>query len=136
MTEPDKGMIGGLANVLKSLSIWNVLTLLLLCLILVPIWVIYRAVSDEKLMDRLLSQYEEITETSVGCILRHVRVRGGPDQWAIASGFAYQGGDRWYLSVITNSTNQPTQQEVAAYCESLKLITDSILAGRFNGSQQ
>ena len=104
--------------------------LALLVAIAVPVYVIWRALGDEKIMDRLLSTYEEI-DSQAGCALRHVKARGGPDLWGISSGFAFQGRDRWYVNVLLD--HRPSEEEVASYCESLKLIADRMLADRDGG---
>jgi hypothetical protein len=81
--------------------------------------------NDEKLMNRFMSEYEEFSNQQSGCVMRHVKQRGGPDQWGVSSGFAFQGADRWFVSVVLQ--HEPTLEEVASYCESLKLIADRML---------
>lgn len=130
MTEaPEPGKFERAASIVKGLSLGNVLVIALLAVIAVPVYVIYKALGDDKLLDRLMSTYEETYSQNVGCTLRHVQRRGGPDQWAVSSGFAYQGADRWTVSVWTD--HEPNGEEVNSYCEALKLIADRmVLHGR------
>jgi hypothetical protein len=123
---PDQGRVVGVLNAAKGLTLANVLILALLAAIAVPIYVIYRALGDEKIMDRLMSTYEEIDDHTSGCAIRHVQERGGPDLWGVSSGFAFQGRDRWYVNVIID--HSPSEEEIISYCESLKLIGDKMLA--------
>jgi hypothetical protein len=126
---PDPvGRIGGLVTVVKGLTFTNVLVIAMLVLILVPVYLIYQAVHDDRLLDRILSTYEEFGGGhNIPCAMRHVQKRGGPDQWAIASGFAFQGEARWFTMVVLD--REPQVEELASYCETLKLIADSIRGG-------
>jgi hypothetical protein len=107
-----------------------VLIIALLVIIGVPVYVIWKALDDDKLLDRFMSTYEETASQISGCVLRHVQQRGGPDMWGISSGFAFQGTDRWAVSVIL--THEPDAGEIESYCEALKLIADRMLQ-RGNG---
>lgn len=118
-------------GLVKGLSLSNVLIIALLAVIAVPVYIIYKAIGDDKLLDRFLSTYEEVSSQGVGCTMRHLQQRGGPDQWAISSGFAYQGADRWVVGVWMN--HQPRDEEVISYCESLKLIADRLVVPHRNG---
>jgi len=127
MTEPpppDEGRVVGWIKAAQGLTLGNLLILAGLATITVPVYVIYRALGDEALLDRLMSTYEVI-DTKQGCLVRHVQERGGPDLWGVSSGFAFQGRDRWYVNVLLEHT--PSDDEVAAYCASLKLIADRML---------
>jgi hypothetical protein len=121
---PEPGRLERAAHVVKGLSLSNVAIIALLAVIAVPVYVIYRALGDEKIMDRLMSTYEEVGSKS-GCTLRHVQARGGPDLWGVSSGFAYQGADRWFVNVLLD--HRPDDEEIASYCASLKLIADTML---------
>jgi hypothetical protein len=118
-------------NAVKGLSIVNVLVIAMLAIVAVPIYVIYRALDDEKLLDRLLSTYEETSSQMTGCTLRHVQERGGPDLWGISSGFAFAGAERWFISVVLS--HEPSNDEIVSFCESLKLIVDGMYK---NGESQ
>ena len=127
---PPEGKYLGWLNAVKGLTISNVLVIALLAIVAVPIYVIYKALSDEKIMDRFMSTYEESANQQSGCTLRHVQERGGPDIWGISSGFAFQGDGRWFVSVALS--HDPSIDEIASFCESLKLIADRMLQ-RGNG---
>ena len=122
---PQDGKLLGWMTAVKGLTISNVLVIALLMVIAVPVYIVYRALNDEKIMDRLMSTYEEVGNQQSGCAVRHVKERGGPDLWGVSSGFAFQGADRWYVNVILS--HAPTTEEVYSYCESLKLIADRML---------
>lgn len=124
---PPDGKYLGWLNAVKGLTLANVLVIALLAVIAVPVYVIWKAVGDDRLLDRLMSTYEVLDSQQVGCVLRHVQERGGPDTWGISSGFAFQGGDRWYVTVAL--THEPSGEELVSYCQSLKLITDRLLYG-------
>ena len=120
---PTEGKAAALLNAAKGLSLSNVLVIFLLAVIAAPLYLLYKALSDEKILDRLMSTYEDLGSRD-GCTLRHVQERGGPDLWSISSGFAFQGGERWHVAVILD--HEPGD-EMEAFCVSLKLIADAML---------
>ena len=122
--EPPTGRLATAAAVVKGLSLNNVLIIALLAVIAVPVYVIYRALNDDAVMDRLMSSYQVIHNAS-GCVLRTVKERGGPQAWSISTGFAFHGTDRWQISVIVDQL--PTEEQLVAHCETLKLIADNVL---------
>jgi hypothetical protein len=128
---PNDGRVLSWLNAVKGLTFTNLLVLAGLAIVAVPVYVIYRALDDEKLLDRLLSTYEETSSQMAGCTLRHVQERGGPELWGISSGFAFQGAQRWFISVVLS--HEPSNDEIVSFCESLKLITDGMYR---NGEQQ
>jgi hypothetical protein len=123
---PQDGKWLGWLTAIKGLTISNVLVIAALAVVAVPVYVIWRALGDEKLLDRFLSTYEEESNQQSGCTLRHVQQRGGPDLWSVASGFAFSGSDRWFVSVVL--PHSPSAEEINSYCESLKLIADRMLS--------
>jgi len=132
---PPEGRIETAVNVVKGLTLGNLLVIFLILLMGIPTYVIWRALDDDKLMDRFTSTYEQWDSQQAGCVLRHFQERGGPDNWAVSSGFALQGSDRWFVSVLLSRPLTP--EEIVSYCESLKLIADKMLdrgADRGNGS--
>lgn len=130
--QPTNGKALRLLDWARSLTVWQVLTIALLACVLVPVFVIYKAVSgNEALLNRLLSTYEEHADQS-GCLVRHVKERGGPDLWSVSTAFAVSGVDRWFLSVITS--HQPTTEEIVSYCESAKILADQVMDRGDHGS--
>jgi len=121
---PPEGMVQGLIRAAQGLTLSNVLVIALLAIIAVPVYVVYRALSDDKLLDRLMSTYEVIGSQQ-GCAVRHVQERGGPDLWGVSSGFAFQGAERWYVNVMLD--HMPTADEIDSHCLALKLIADRML---------
>lgn len=120
---PAEGRFAGAANVIKGLTLSNVLVIFLLLAMAGPAYVLWKAVNDKQLMDRFLSSYREIA-SDTGCTIRVVAERGGPEHWSVSTGFAMQGSDRWTVGVILD--HEPGDL-VASYCETLKLIVDSML---------
>jgi hypothetical protein len=106
------------------MTLAQVAILALLIMLLIPVYVIWKALSDEALLDRFLSSYREVPSDS-GCTIRVVAERGGPELWSISSQFAAQGNDRWTVGVIL--TKQPSTEEITSFCASLKLIADRML---------
>ena len=126
MSEPQaEGRWLSWLNAVKGLTVTNVLVIAMLAMVAVPVYVIYRALEDEKLLDRFLSTYEEMSSQHFGCTIRHIQERGGPEQWALSSAFAAQGQDRWVVAVIT--IRQPDDNDVVSHCETLRLIIDQML---------
>ena len=123
---PDGGKVANLLNAVKGLTISNVLVIALLVVIAVPVYVVYKALGDDKLLDRLMSTYEELDSQQTGCALRHLQERGGPEVWGVSSGFAFAGSDRWFVNVVLS--HEPSREELVSYCESLKLIADTMLS--------
>jgi hypothetical protein len=121
---PQDGKFLGWLTAIKGLTISNVLVIALLAIVAVPVYVIYKALSDEKLLDRFMSTYEELGDQQSGCTVRHVQARGGPGLWGVSTGFAFQGEARWFVNVVLD--HEPDREEIVSYCEALKLIADSL----------
>jgi hypothetical protein len=121
---PQDGRVLGLIKAAQGLTFTNLLVLAGLAGIAIPVYVVYRALGDDALLDRLMSTYEVI-DSYEGCLVRHVQERGGPDLWGVSSGFAFQGEARYYVNVIVETL--PTDDEVASYCAVLKLIADRLV---------
>ena len=67
------------------------------------------------------SRYEEFTNKT-SCVLRVASLRGGGDTWAISTGFAVQGNDRYNVTVILG--HKPDDAELMSYCATLNEIVD------------
>ena len=110
------------ANVLKGLTLRNVAILALILALAIPVWVIWKALSDPKLLDRFLSSYR-VVRTEGGCTMRVVAERGGPEQWSISTGFAAGGNERWTVGVILE--REPSEEQIVSHCATLQLIVDT-----------
>jgi hypothetical protein len=124
VSDQPPGRLAAAAGIVKGLTLGNVLVIALLVVIAIPAYLAYKMLNDPAVMDRLMSSYKELPNGS-GCILREVKERGGPDQWAISTGFAFRGADRWYVAV--GLTHAPSEQELTSHCEALKRITDTLV---------
>jgi hypothetical protein len=100
----------------------NVLVIILLVIVAAPVWVLWKVINDEKLLDRFMSHYAEYPSQTTSCIVRQIKVRGGPEAFGLSTGFASLGQDRYFLSVVTNHVFTP--QEEQSYCETLNLLVD------------
>jgi hypothetical protein len=120
---PPEGRFAHAAHAVRSLTLSNVLVIFLLLAMLVPVYVIYRALSDEALLDRFMSSYRVI-RTEGDCTIRVVAERGAPEQWAIGTGFAFAGSEQWTVSVVLDS--EPSENEVASHCATLLLIVEKM----------
>lgn len=109
-------------NLLKGLSFGNVLVIFILVMTATAIYIVYRFLNDEALMDKFLSHYEEISAESIPCTLRIGGVRKGSTMYSITTGFAYEGNDRWIVGVHRNS--EIKDNEFLKYCEMLQAIVE------------
>jgi hypothetical protein len=116
------GMISGIADIVKSLNLTNVLIIALLVLIAVPTYILWRFLNDASLLNKFTSFYEERSSDKVGCTLRVASQRGSEPIYSISTGFAFQGSDRYTVGVIL--THQPDDGQLVSYCETLNLIVD------------
>ena len=121
---PDRvGQIGGLVNIIKGISLTNVLIIALLIAIAIPTFILYRFMTDSSLLNKFTSFYEELGLDKVACTLRIASQRGADPIYSIGTGFAYQGSDR-YLDGRPAHPQAPTTASWPAYCETLNLIVD------------
>jgi hypothetical protein len=112
----------GWLTAVKGLTLTNAAVIILLVVGLGPAYLIYKIVNDEKLMDRVMSEYQEVSSEMTPCALRMVHARGAPETWYMSTGFAYQGSDRWMVAVAMD--HKPNHEEIASYCATLGLIVD------------
>lgn len=117
-----QGTVAGLISAVKGLTFANALVVVILVAAGIPAYVLYRVINDTALLDRFLGDYREISAQNVGCTIRMAKVRGGAEMWAVTTGFAYQGADRWVVGVVLDK--EPRQDLMESYCEALKLIVD------------
>jgi hypothetical protein len=121
---PDGGRITSLISAVKGLTFANVAIIGLLAIIAVPVYIVYRAFNDEELLDRFFSNYREYSSQNVGCTLRSAQFRGSGEVWAISTGIAFQGADRYLIAVTLD--HHPSDEEVNSYCETIKTIADKL----------
>jgi hypothetical protein len=114
--------VGGMIKIIKGMTLTNVLIIALLVTIAIPTYILYRFVNDASLLNKFTSFYEEISTDKSPCTLRVASQRGAEPFFAVSTGFAYQGSDRWTISVLLG--HRPDDGEVASYCETLNLIVD------------
>ena len=69
---PPDGRVAGWITAAKGLTISNVLVLAALAAVAIPVYVVYKALGDDKLLDRLMSTYEELDGGTTGCAVRHL----------------------------------------------------------------
>jgi hypothetical protein len=115
-------MPNGWLNALKNLTVTNALVALMIAFALTPLYVIYRALNDDELLGRMLSEYAEVDSAGTNCLVRKLKQRGGPTFWGVSTAFAVQGNDRWLVSAQLIS--QPRPEDIQAYCTTLRLLVD------------
>ena len=120
---PPQGRFAAAAHAVRTLTLQNVLVVFLLLSMAVPVYIVYRALSDDELLDRFLSSYR-VVGVEGGCTIRMVAERGGPEQWSIATGFAAAGSERWNVSVVLEQ--EPSREQIASHCATLMLIVDRL----------
>jgi len=121
---PNEGRLAAAATVVKGLSWANLLTIAALVVIAIPSYFIWKTLNDPVLLDRMLSSYKEESSQQTGCTLRTAKQRGGVETWAVSTGWAFHGGDRYYIAVAMNRA--PAENELAAYCATLKLLAEKL----------
>lgn len=112
----------GWLSAMKGLTLTNALVIVLLVTVAIPAYFVYRALNDETLLDRFLSRYREIPSPNTNCLIRELRPFGGQGSWAVSTGFAYRGTDRWQIGVVMN--REPTTEQQESYCATLNLLVD------------
>ena len=117
------GAISSLLSAVRGLTFTNALVIVILVAAAIPAYLLFKVVNDQALLDRVMSNYEEVDlPHSSSCTLRAAGVRGQPLTWYISSGFAYHGDDRWSLGVAV--PRKPTMEQMQSYCETILLVVD------------
>ena len=120
---PDRvGQIGGLVQIVQSLTLTHVLIIALLIAIAIPTYIAWRFMNDASMLNKFTSFYEEISSDKSPCTLRIASMRGTDPIYSVTTGFAFQGSDRWNVGVILS--HRPDDGEINSYCETLNLIVD------------
>lgn len=126
MTVPDPNATSGKVStwvaLIKGLTISNAIVIILLAFVVLPGYVLYRTMNDEKLLDRFMSNYSEESSQLSGCTQRMGQERGGTTHYSVSTGFAYQGSDRWVVSVWMD--HDLSVEQIEAYCNALKGLVD------------
>lgn len=117
------GIVGELAHILKTLSLTNVLILGLVIAILAPTYILWTALHDETVLGKFFSRFEEVAGDKSPCTLRIFSLRGAPPSFAITTGFAFQGADRYIVGVILDEP-RPDDSVIDSYCATLNMIVD------------
>jgi hypothetical protein len=115
-------MIGGIAKIIQSMTLTNVLILALIIIVLAPTFVLWRFMNDSSLLNKWTSFYEEVSSDKTPCTLRIASQRGADPVHSISTGFAYQGSDRYTVGVILS--HPPDDGDLVSYCEVLNRIVD------------
>jgi hypothetical protein len=121
-----EGWFATIVHAIRSLTFTNVIVIVILVIVLIPAWMIYRVLNDEQLLFRFLSSYREIPNPVLGsnCTLREVSIRGAGDTYGISTNFATLGNDRWQIGVTLGS--KPSHQDIETYCEVLNKVIDKM----------
>lgn len=114
--------IASLIGAVQGLTITNAVVIAMLVVVAIPAYFVYSALNNEKLLDKFLSSYEELSSQYSTCGFRQARMRGGPMTWGISSGFAYSGNDRYLIAVWID--HKPTTEQMVDYCHALHGLVD------------
>jgi hypothetical protein len=125
---PQDGRILSWLGAVKGLTVTNVLVIAMLVVVAIPAYFVWKALNDQVLLDRFLSNYRELSAQNVACAIREAKYRGGATQWSISTGFAIAGRDRYVVAVVMDY--YPSNEELHSYCETLKLIADTHLSAK------
>jgi hypothetical protein len=120
-----EGRVAGLFHAVKGLTFTNALVIIMLGIVAIPIYFAWRVLNDEELLDRFFSSYRELASANAGCAVRQAKFRGGAPLWTVSTGFAYQGSDRYIITVVLD--HQPDNEEITSFCATLKLLADDML---------
>jgi hypothetical protein len=121
MSQPPPNNVSVGLAFLKGLTFGNVLAIVLLFLGSIPAYVTYRLASDPALLDRFLSAYS-VSDPVGACRVVKARQRGEVYSWAITSGYALEGNQRWTLGTVMN--REPTTEEINSNCALLQATID------------
>lgn len=119
---PTDGKVSGWLTAVKGLTVTNAVVIVMLATVVIPGYLVYKAVNDQRLLDRFLSDYQVIATQMTSCALRSARQRGEAPEYFLSTGFALEGGDRYLVAVSLE--REPTSEEVNSYCEVLNLVVD------------
>jgi len=111
-------------SAIKGLTFANVAVIGMLVVIAIPGYLVWRALNDQEILDRFLSNYRELSHQNVACAIREAKYRGGATQWSLSTGFAFIGRDRYVIAVVLD--HRPNDDEMQSFCETLKLIADTL----------
>lgn len=124
MTEqPPEDRISRWIAALKGLTFTNAAVIAVLVIALAPAYALWSVLNDPAMLGRFLSSYEEQSSDKSPCTLRIASLSGAGDSYGISAGFAFQGSDKWVVSVIIEN-RKPTPEEFHSYCEALLLLID------------
>lgn len=121
---PNEGKVVGLINAAKGLTLTNAVVIIMLVIVAIPAYFVWRALNDEAILDRFFSNFREISSQNVGCAVREAKFRGGNPIWVVFTGFAFQGGDRYIIAVVLD--HEPVREEIESFCATLKLLADDM----------
>jgi hypothetical protein len=116
------GAVGRIVEMLKSLTLTNVLVIILLGLVCGPAYLTWRIINDEGLLRMIFSNFEERSMPGTDCALRVASQRAAAATYYISISYAYSGNDRWYIGV--NTPVEPSPEDAKNYCRVLDEIID------------
>ena len=116
------GALGRIVELIKGLTLTNVLVIVLLGLAIGPAYLTWRVINDENLLSLIMSSFSEKPMPGTDCAMRVAALRAGRSTYYISLSYAYSGNDRWYIGV--NTPVEPTPEAAKAYCD----VLDQIIA--------
>lgn len=117
MAEQPIGIIASVVEVVKGLTLTNVLVILLLIIGMAPAYLAWRILNDEELRDIVFSSFSTLVIAGSDCNVHQASEIGEDKSWFISHNFAFAGHDRWYVGV--NILTEPSPSDIKAYCDTL-----------------
>jgi hypothetical protein len=115
------GLIEKLLEIIKGLTITNIVTLAMLIGLLLPAYLGWRVINDATLMALILSEYRELP-AKTDCQLAKEQPAGTEGTYSLRTPFAERSREVWYISVRVRF--EPDEQALNKYCAALQGVVD------------
>lgn len=112
--ETRAGMLGSVLDIVRGLTIQNVLTLGILCIIAVPAYFAYLFMSDDEFRREFMAS-SKVVDAQVPCLVIQGNVGGGGDRVVVTTAYALVG--RLEHHIATRSPGLMTDTEIKDACD-------------------
>jgi hypothetical protein len=109
------GMLGGIADLVRGLTIQNVLTVGILVLIAIPSYFAYIFLTDPAFRHEFMST-AHVVDMEVPCLVIAGNVVGLGDKWTVAVGYENRG-QMEHMVAIRSPGSSPSTLEARTACE-------------------
>lgn len=115
------GLVDRLVDIVKGLTLTNVLILALLIILIVPLYLAWRVLNDQDLQGKLFNTYSEL-EAPSDCLLTFQQAAGGSGHYVIRAILAERPAETWYIS--TRIRFKPDDKAMYLYCAASSQLID------------